>query len=124
MEKDGKVFFQFSKYSLVGIIATILNISLMWLLIDILNFNTKISAAIILLGLFFLKFYIYLVIDLMHNRLDKFFYVNSISIFLNWLFMWIFVDFFGISAVISSSIIVISLFILRFIVFKIIKLIK
>ena len=124
MEKIGKIFFQFSKYSLVGIIATVLNISLMWLFIDILNFNTKIIAAIVIIALFFLKFYMYIAINLMHNRLDKFFYVNSVSAFLNWLFMWIFVDFLGISAVISSSIIVITLFVLRFIIFKIIKLIK
>ena len=122
--KKGIMFFQFSKYLMVGIIVTLLNILFMWLAIDILKFETKISAAIILIFLFFAKFYTYVTVNLIHKNFYKFMIINIISIILNWFFSWILIDFIGISAAITSMMIVTTLFILRFIGFKIIGILR
>lgn len=46
-------------YTYVGIIITILNIVLLWVMIDIFKIPTLISSTVVVVGLFILKFYMY-----------------------------------------------------------------
>lgn len=113
-----KTIFQFSKYSIIGVTATIMNIFLMWLMIDHLRLNTMISTAAIVTSLFYYKFFGYLMLDLIHNRIDKLLLINGISALLNWIGATILIDQAGWPAIITAPIVVGTLFILRFFAFK------
>lgn len=119
--KHGK---NFSKYLIVGIIWTALNIASMWFFIDIRGFPTVYASSVIAAVLFFGKFYVYLFVNLIENKFLKYasatigFYLSSIF------FMWLFVDVMGLKAVTSSTIIVAAFFVLRFLFFYKVGLIK
>ncbi len=49
----------FFKYSWVGAVFTVLNIGLVWLFIDVLHIPTIISSAVVVGGLFVLKYFFY-----------------------------------------------------------------
>lgn len=50
---------QFTTYTLVGAVVSVLNIFLMWLFIDVFGMNTIMSGVIVIGGLFILKFILY-----------------------------------------------------------------
>ena len=56
LKKNNNNFFT---YTYVGVIVTVLNISLLWLFIDIFEIPTLISSTVIVGGLFLFKFYLY-----------------------------------------------------------------
>lgn len=114
----------FGKYLLVGISFTFFNVFLMWLFIDILLFPTVIGATIVVAGLFITKFYAYRLIKLINKQFLKYAFTSVGFAIANIILMWLFVDIFHIATVISSTIIVCGLFILRFIVFEKTGLIK
>ena len=119
--KKGK---DFSKYSFIGVLWTTLNIFFMWLMIDMLKFPTVYSAFAVVTTLFVGKFYAYRLIGFMENNFLK--YASTVIGFqvANIFFMWLFVDIFKWKAVVSSAIIVTTLFVLRFVVFNKVGLIK
>jgi len=114
----------FSKYFLIGILWTFLNIFLMWLSIDILKFPTVYAASAVVVILFTGKFYVYRLVNLIENKFLKYTYTVIGFYIANIFLMWLFVDIMGWKAVISSTIIVYALFILRFIAFNLVGLIK
>jgi len=114
----------FSKYLFVGISWSFLNIFLMWLFIDYLKLPTIYGASVVVVILLISKFYAYRLIGFMENKFLKY-ASTAIGFYLaNIFFMWLFVDIVGLSTVISSTIIVFSLFILRFLTFYKVGLIK
>lgn len=114
----------FKKYLIVGLLATFANIFFMWLLIDIFRIPTIIGSTIVVVSIFFGKFYAYVLIGLILHQFLKYASINIGSGLLNIFFVWLFIDIFGVPTVISSAVVVYSLFLLRFAVFKITKLIK
>ena len=116
--------YDFGKYLFVGIIWTLLNIFLMWLFIDILGFSTVTGATIVVIGVFFGKYYSYRIIKLIKDQFTKYAVTNIAFSAAQIPLMWLFVDFVGISVVISSTIITVALYILRFICFYAVGLIK
>jgi len=117
----------FIKYLAVGIFITIFNIFFMWLLIDIVKMSTLFGSTIVVVTLFIVKFYGYVLIDLMVHSFKNFFKyasINFISLILNIAGVWVLIEVFHISTPIASAIVVYSLFILRFIMFKKTGLIK
>ena len=119
-----KIYKDFSKFLIVGMLATFANIFLMWLFIDIFNIPSFIGAAIVVAGIFFGKFYTYVLINLIHKHFLKYATINLSIGLLNIVFVWFLIDMMGVPTAISSAAVVYSLFILRFGAFKITKLIK
>ncbi len=114
----------FSKYLMIGILFILLNIFFMWLFIDILLFSTLMGASIVAIGLFLIKFYAYLLVGLIKKQFLKYLFTTGGLAITNIILMWLFVETFHIPTIISSTVIIYSLFILRFIVFDKIGLIK
>lgn len=114
----------FSKYIAIGAIFTILNIFFMWLLIDVFGLYSAIGAAIVVVVLFFGKFYAYILIKLLHKKFLGYASVNLISMILNVVFVWIFIEIFHIPTIYSSGMVVLVLFIGRFFAFKKLRLIR
>lgn len=114
----------FAKYLITGIIYTVLTIFLMWFIIDYIGIPTVVGASLVVVFVFFTKYYIYRAIRFMQKGFLK--YTSTVISFhvANVVLMWLFVDILRIPTVISSSIVVVGLFILRFIVFYIIGLVK
>ncbi len=124
VKKDAK---NFAKYLIIGIIWTIFYVYLMKIVIDIMKIPTLIGSTLAVSLVFIGKFYSYVLVKLMKNgvkNLLKYASIDSISIVLNITLVWFFIDILRIPTVISSSTVVIILFIGRFIVFKVIGLIK
>jgi len=114
----------FIKYLIIGIAWACLNIFFMWFFIEIILFSTIIGATIVVVGLFISKFYAYRLIRLINKQFLKY-ASTSISFALsNIVLIWFFVDILHIPIVISSTIIVCALFILRFVAFDKAGLIK
>ena len=119
-----KIYKDFSKFLIVGMLTTFANIFLMWLFIDIFNIPSLIGATIVVAGIFFGKFYTYVLINLIHKHFLKYAAINMSIGLLNIIFVWFFIDIIGIPTAISSAVVVYGLFMLRFGTFKITKLIK
>ena len=50
----------FSKYSFIGLFITIINIIMLYFMIDILGISTIVSSTIVVGGLFIIKFILYI----------------------------------------------------------------
>lgn len=114
----------FIKYLLVGIIWSLLNIAFMWLLIDKFKLPTIMGSTIVVLVLFITKFYAYSAIGFMEKNFLKYASTSIGFGAANVFLMWLFVDVFYLSTVISSTAIAYGLFFLRFVVFDKVGLIK
>ena len=121
---NNKLAKNFGKYFIVGLIFTILNVFFMWLLIDVAGIYSALGAALVVITLFFGKFYTYVLIKFLHKRFLRYATVNITSMILNVFFVWLLIEIFNIPTVYSSAIVVLVLFIGRFIAFKKLKLIK
>jgi len=111
-------------FSIIGIFYAVLQIALLWWLIDILNYPTFIVTAIVVSLIYITKFYTYVWIKLMKK---KFWYYNMVNVFLfvlNIVLIWVMVDYLHLLASVSSAIVTISLFISRFFVLKKFKLLN
>ena len=114
----------FAKYLFIGIIFTFITIFLMWFVIDFIGIKTIIGASIVIVLVFFTKYYSYRLTGFMKKEFLKYASTSIGFSIANVILMWLFVDIFLIATVISSTIIVYSLFILRFIVFYMAGLVK
>ncbi len=124
VKKDAE---NFGKYLAIGIIFTAFNVFLMWLTIDKIKIPTLIASALVVAFIFMCKFYSYILVRLMEGgwkNFSKYASVDIVSIILNIALVWFLIDILKIPTVISSSAVVIGLFIGRFLVFKGIGLIK
>lgn len=122
--KHKKTVVDFSKYLIIGIIFTFLNISFMWLFIDVIGLYSALGASIVVVGLFFGKFYAYVIVKFLRRHFLGYVTVNITSAVLNVVFVWILIETFRISTVYASSSVVLLLFVARFFAFKKLKLIR
>jgi hypothetical protein len=119
--KTGK---NFAKYFIVGSIFTLLSIFLMWFFIDIAKFSGLIGSTIATAIIFVGKYYGSVFIGLIKPKFIKYSSTAIVFSLLTIFFMWLMVDILGISAIISSSVVTISLFLLRFLSFYFVGIIK
>jgi hypothetical protein len=124
-----KIIKDFSKYTFIGIIISMLVIFFTWLLIDIFQFDTLISTASIVVTFHILKFILYRWIKLFEKQKREHFQFTvytAIVIFsslLQIILVWILIDIFHVPTLLSVTTIIAGLFIIRFILFKIFHLI-
>lgn len=124
MMKHKRLAKDFVKFLSVGAIWTISNIFLMWVLIDIIGMSGWLGSTIVVIIAFFGRYQTYLMINLIHKKFIKYASTNIGFSIITIALMSLFVDIFHIPAKISAPIIIMGLFILKFIVFKKINLIK
>jgi len=108
----------FGKYLIVGIIFTVVNVILMWFVIDILGLYSALGASIVVSIIFIAKFYTYVAINFLKKNLLGYAIVNLSSMLLNILLVWFFIEIVGLTTISSSSLVVLLLFLGRFIAFK------
>lgn len=114
----------FTKYLIIGLIWTIFNVFFMWLFIDKLGFATIIGSSIVAFFLFFGKYCAYLIIHLIKSDFWKYFTSSIAFVIATPVLMWILVDLMQIPTVLSSLIITLGLFILRFLSFYFLGIMK
>ncbi|MAG38835.1 hypothetical protein CMO90_01995 [Candidatus Woesearchaeota archaeon] len=113
----------FSKYTFIGLIVSLLNIFFVWLLIDILKIETLMATSLVVMSVFFLKFYLYILIKLIKKQFFKYVAIQIISALLNIVLTWFLIDILLIRTVIAVILVVGSLFLARFSLFKVTRLI-
>jgi len=115
---------KFFRFSLAGGIWTVINIAVMWLLIDELHFpgwlGSSIGVAILYVG----RYYTYLLLKAMEPRFWR--YVSASGVFSLFIIgaMTLAVDFLGVKALYASVVVTGLSFILKYLFFKRIKLIE
>lgn len=114
----------FSIFTIIGAIQSLLQIFFLWLLIDILKYPSLLMTSVVISTLYLVKYYAYIKVGLMYNKFIKYNMVNFSLFLLNIVAIWILIDFFGLYASISSIIVISFLFILRFMVLNKFGLIK
>lgn len=125
-----KIIKDFSKYTLIGIIITALNIFLTWFLIDIIDMDTFLATTFVVVLMHVLKYISYKTSRLFDGKMigsNQFFFYSIIVIFsstLHILLIWFMVDGLHIPTLISVTSVTGGLFIMRFILFKKTRLIE
>ncbi|MFH1770972.1 MAG: GtrA family protein [archaeon] len=114
----------FSKYTLIGGIASLINILLVWLFVDIVKLQSFLGISLAVFLVFLLKFYFYIIIKLIKKQFLKYTFIQIISAILNIVLTWILIELFGMNTIIATTGVVAVLFLLRFILFKITNLIS
>lgn len=114
-KKHGK---KFSLFLIIGVFKTLISISLNWLFIDIMHlwalFGSTLATAIV----FFITYYTYIAAKVIKPSFLKY---TSTTISFNIItigLIWVLVDFAGFSGALSSTIVIGSLFILRYLFFN------
>ena len=115
---------QFSKFLFVGIIWTIVNIVLLWLLIDVLGLAGWLGSSIVVFSALIGRYYHYVFLKVIKPHFMKFLGTNFVFSLLTVVFMSLFVDFLHIPAKFSSPLVIGGLFIGKFITFKFIGLLE
>ena len=122
---ENKIRTDFFKYTIIGGIVTLMNIFFTWLLIDIIKINTVIATTSVIMSLHVVKFYSYRISNFFGRRQMghiQFIIYTVVVVFcsiLNIVFVWFLVDIHHISTVISVTSVVVGLFLLRFMLFKV-----
>ncbi len=114
---------EFSKYSIVGFLVTIVNVSMMWLFIDIFKIYTLLASSVVVVFLHVVKYVAYKKFRLIQRQFIKYTTIQVGSGLLNIIGVWFLIDILHQPTVFSSTFVVSILFILRFILFKMTKLI-
>ncbi len=122
--KHLKVGKDFAKYTLVGIAFTFVNISLMWLFIDVMKMPTVAGATLAVVIIFFTKYFAYILVGFMVRGFLKYAEVTGIMSVANVALMGLAVDILKIPTVVSSAVIVYFLFFARFASFYAVGLVK
>ncbi len=114
----------FTKYSIIGVIWTLLNVTFMWMFIDALKFTALIGSTIVVVVLIIMKYFAYVLWHMIHGKFFK--YLSTVIVFniANVALMWLAVDIMSFPTIISSVIIVSSLFLLKFVTFNLVGLVK
>jgi uncharacterized membrane protein YwzB len=125
-----KIIKDFSKYSIIGIIISILNIVLTWFLIDIIRIETFLATTLVVIAMHILKYFSYRTSKLFDSKTigSRQFIIYSVivvfSSILHILLIWFMVDGLHLSTIISVTTVVVGLFIMRFILFRSTRLIE
>lgn len=125
-----KLVADFFKYTLIGTIVTLMNIFFTWFLIDIIDVNTVIATTSVVACLHIVKFYSYRISRLFGRRQMghiQFMAYTAVVVFcsiLNIVLVWFLIDILHIGTVISVTAVVVGLFALKFILFKVTHLIE
>ncbi|MDP7179733.1 MAG: hypothetical protein QF824_00495 [Candidatus Woesearchaeota archaeon] len=107
----------FSVFLVIGAVQSVLQVFLLWVLIDILKFNTLIITTIVTIGIYVAKYYVYVFVGLMKNQFMKYNVINLATMVVSILAIWILVDFFGWYASISTMVLAVIFLVLRFVIF-------
>ena len=124
-----KLVADFLKYLRIGTIVTLMNIFFTWFLIDIARLNTIIATTSVVMSLHIVKFYSYRASNLFGRQQVghiQFMIYTAIIVFcsiLNIVLVWFLVDIIHLATVIGVTSVVVGLFLLRFILFKITRLV-
>jgi len=124
MKKLNLHFINLFKYSGVGLCVSLLNIFFSWIFIDIVGIKAIVSSTIIGVSIFFIKYLSYTKINLIHKKFYVFLIINLTSVILYIILTSILIDIFEIKTLIAVPLVVVSLFILRFLFFYWTKIIK
>jgi putative flippase GtrA len=119
---SNKLTKDFTKYSLVGFLITVISIFLKWLFIDILKIATPVASSIVVISSHVMKFIAYKKVNLIRKQFIKYTVIQSGSGLLNIGGDWFFIDILKFPVLFSLVFVVSVLFVLRFVVFKITKL--
>jgi len=114
----------FMKYLVSGLLFVVLNVFLMWLVIDYIKIPTFIGASLVVGFLFILKFYVYIIIKLINKNFVKYTLINIFFSIITIILIWFFVDILNIPTVVSSVIVVFAIFVIKFFAFDITGLMK
>ena len=113
-----------SHFLAMGIVKSLLLIFLSWILIDILRLPAwSGSLGVVILG-FFITYFLNVVTRLIKPGILKYFFGTLIFNILTFIFLWFFVDIVGLSGTVSTAIITVVFFFLRYIFFNMIGLIE
>jgi hypothetical protein len=112
----------FTKYSIVGFLVTIVSVFLKWFFIDILGIATPIASGVVVFSSHIAKFIAYHKVKLIQKQFVKYTIIQSVSGLLNIIGDWFLIDILKLPTVFSLVSVVSVLFVLRFVFFKITKL--
>ena len=124
MKTVKKHYNTFNKYLTIGVIFTIYEIALFWFFVDHLNLNTLIWTIIITGSSTVFKFYAYVVSKMMKKDVMGYLIVLGIFYVVNVALMWILVEIFGVLASVSSGILAVVLFVLRYAAYDKLKMLR
>ena len=114
----------FAKFIIGGAVWTALSVFLAWLLIDYIGMYASISSVIIAAAGIVLRFYFYVWISLIKRQFLKFVSANILFSVLMVVFMTLFIDIMKIPTLIATPIIILGLFLFKFLYFIKVKLIS
>ena len=114
----------FVKYVITGFIWAFLNVFLIWFFIDVAELSGLIGSTIVVIIILLGKYATYLFIGLIKPHFFK--YLSTAIVFpvLNVFLIWLTIDIMGAPTVITSAIVAVLLFVLKFIAFNMLGLIK
>ena len=116
-------YVNFKKYTIIGVTFSLLEIFFLWVFIDIMKKPTLVYAIVIVGILTVLKFYSYVLSGMMKHNFFGYIFVLIIFYIFNVLLIWLLVSI-GFSAAFSSAFLSITFFILRFLTYDELKLLK
>lgn len=122
--KIRKYNINFKKYAIIGIIFSLLEVFFLWFFIDLMKKPTLAYSTVIIGILTLLKFYSYVAFGMMKNRIFRYMLVLGIFYAINVFFLWVLVEMIGLSALFSSVLLGGAFFILRFLTYDKVKLLK
>jgi len=114
----------FQKYAIIGVIFSLLEIFFLWVFIDLMKKPTLAYSMMILGALTIMKFYSYVITGMMEHGILRYMLVLGVFYVLNVAFLWMLVEIIGLSAAISSAFLAAAFFILRFLMYDKVKLLK
>ena len=123
-KKIGKYRINFQKYTIIGVFFSLLEVFFLWVFIDLMKKPTLAYSTVIIGILTILKFYSYVIAGMMKNIIFRYMLVLGIFYAINVVFVWLLVEMVGISAALSSVFLGVAFFILRFLTYDKMKLLK
>jgi len=103
----------FTKYTAVGILVTLVSVFFMWLFVDFFKINASLSSSILVVGIFFLKFMAYNKVNLIQKQVVKYMLIQCGSGFLFIIVTGILIDVKKLPTTFSSNASIASIFSLR-----------
>ena len=104
----------FSIFLIIGILTSVAQALLLWLLVDNLKYPVFITTLIVALVVYLAKYYAYVSIGIMENKFIQYNIINLAILLLNVVVIWLMVNFLGFFASVSSVILAVTFFIIRF----------
>lgn len=119
-----KIVVDFSRYSVVGIVISVLVVLFTWLFIDVIGINTIVATSIIVVIFHVIKFILYRKVSLfvgeeaMPRQFIIYTAVVILSSFMHIVLIWFFIDIIRIPTLVSAAVVVAGLFVFRFFLFN------